>query len=512
MHDRPRLSRDLVASPAFADRSAVELPPAEILDLPERVVQFGTGAFLRGFAEYFIDEANRAGKFDGLVVAVGSTGSSRDVLLNEQEGLFTLAIQGLQNGAARRRYRVVSSLSRALSARDAWDAVLALARDPNIELVISNTTEVGIVLDETDAFDDVPPGSFPAKLARFLFERARAFDFDVARGLVVLPCELIEDNGEALRTIVHHHARRWNLDARFTGWLDEAVRFCNTLVDRIVPGSPPRDEAERVEALVGYRDGLLTACETYALFAIEGDEQLRKRLRIADADASIIITSDIRPYRERKVRILNGGHTASVPLALLAGLSTVREAVEHPRVGAFVRRAIVDEIVPSLDVPDAEAFARDVLARFANPYIRHALIDITLHAATKMRVRVVPSIVAYTERYQRPPNALAFGFAAYLAFMRGEIQSERRAAGLTVPGDVEGERIREAWHTVDLHSADEITAFAERMCRDQSLWGIDLATVPGFTALVAEHLVRIRRSGAVAALDQFLTEPVTALT
>src|SRR3954468_13381512 len=189
MHDRPRLSRDLVASPAFADRSAVELPPAEILDLPERVVQFGTGAFLRGFAEYFIDEANRAGKFDGLVVAVGSTGSSRDVLLNEQEGLFTLAIQGLQNGAARRRYRVVSSLSRALSARDAWDAVLALARDPNIELVISNTTEVGIVLDETDAFDDVPPGSFPGKLARFLYERARAFDFDVGRGLLILPCE-----------------------------------------------------------------------------------------------------------------------------------------------------------------------------------------------------------------------------------------------------------------------------------------------------------------------------------
>jgi tagaturonate reductase len=512
MHERPRLSRDLVASPAFADRSDVEVPPPSILDLPERVVQFGTGAFLRGFAEYFVDEANRAGVFDGSIVAVASTGSARDVILNEQEGLFTLAIQGIENGVARRRHRVVASLSRALAARDAWDAVLALARDPNLELVISNTTEVGITLDEGDRFDDAPPQSFPGKLARFLYERARAFDFDVARGLVVLPCELIEENGEKLCAIVHQHARRWRLDSRFAGWITDAVHFCNTLVDRIVPGAPPRDEARRAEELFGYRDGLLTACETYALFAIEGDDDVRRRVRIAGADQRIIVTPDIRPYRERKVRILNGGHTISVPLALLAGLATVRDAVEHPRVGAFMRRAILDEIVPSLDVPDGDAFASDVLARFANPYIRHALIDITLHGTTKMRVRVVPSIVSYAARFGRPPAALAFGFAAYLAFMRGEVQSERRAAGRTVPDDSEGERIRDAWHDVDFHSADDLAAFVERVCRDRSLWGIDLAAVAGFSELVAEQLSRIRRRGVTAALDAFLTEPAIALS
>src|SRR5579885_3673340 len=363
MHDRPRLSREVVASLAVAGLPDLEAPPAHVLELPEQVIQFGTGAFLRGFAEYFVDEANRKGVFDGSIVAVSSTGSSRDVTLNEQDGLFTLAIQGIDNGRARRRYRIVASLCRAITPRDELDAVLELARDPAIELVISNTTEVGIKLDETDTFDANPPRSFPGKLTRFLYERARAFDFDPARGLVVLPCELIEDNGEELCAIVHQLARRWRLDQRFAAWLTDGVEFCNTLVDRIVPGAPPRDDAERVQEILGYRDGLLTACETYALFAIEGDERVRQRLRIAEADPRIIVTPDIRPYRERKVRILNGAHTISVPLALLAGLETVCDAVESDRVGAFMRRAMLDEIVPSLDVPDAETFARDVLER-----------------------------------------------------------------------------------------------------------------------------------------------------
>jgi tagaturonate reductase len=257
---------------------------------------------------------------------------------------------------------------------------------------------------------------------------------------------------------------------------------------------------------------MLTACEPYALFAIEGDEDVRRRIRIADADPRIIVTPDIRPYRERKVRILNGGHTISVPLALLAGLETVREAVENERVGGFMRRVMLDEIVPSIDVPDAETFARDVLERFANPYIRHALIDITLYGTTKMRVRIVPSILAFAERFGRAPSALAFGFAAYLAFMRGELHTERRASGLSVPEDGEGERIRRAWLEVDLHSDEAIATFVTAICGDEALWHADLSAVPGFAPLVAEHLIRILRSGATAALDSFLSEPANALS
>ena len=501
--DRPRLSREVVASPAFAADAEVELPPLSTLALPETVVQFGTGAFLRGFADYFIDEANRRGTFGGSVVAVSSTGSSRDAVLNEQDGLYTLAIQGLERGEARRRYRVISSVNRAISASDDWDAVLALARDPAIRVVISNTTEVGIAFDEADSFDARPPRSFPGKLTRFLYERAVHFDFAVEQGVVVLPCELIEDNGSALGAIVGALARNWQLGERFKQWIKEAVEFRNTLVDRIVPGALPKDEAERLERAFGYRDGMVTACETYALFAIEGDERLRARLGFAD-DARIVIATDIRPYRERKVRVLNGGHTISVPVALLAGLETVREATDDNLVGAFMRRAILDEIVPSLDVPDAEPFARDVLQRFANPYIRHALIDITLHTTTKMRVRVVPSIVQYVERFDQPPEALAFGFAAYLAFLRGEIQVERRASGLPVPEDREGERIRSAWARVKHGSDQALRDFVREMCADVALWGTDLSMLRGWCELVSDNLLRIVEYGMRPALEQHL--------
>ena len=220
-----------------------------------------------------------------------------------------------------------------------------------------------------------------------------------------------------------------------------------------------------------------------------------------------MVAADIRPYRERKVRLLNGAHTVTVPAALLAGLETVHDAVSDERVGAFMRRALFDEIVPYLDVPDAEEFARDTMARFANPFIRHALIDITLYQTTKMRVRIVPSIVAFYDRTGRVPQALAFGVAAYLAFMRGDVQTERRAAGLAVPDDGEGDRVRDAWHGVDLASDASIISYARAVCRDDVVWGIDLAHIPGFAAAVGEHLVRILRVGALAAIDTLITEP-----
>jgi tagaturonate reductase len=509
MPARPRLSRELVASLALAERTGVELPPVAALELPEKVVQFGTGAFLRGFAEYFIDEANRRGQFGGSVVAISSTGSYRDAALNEQDGLFTLAIQGVEGSAARQRHRVVASLSRAVSARDEWSAVLELARSQDVQIVISNSTEVGIVLDEDDRFDANPPRSFPGKLTRFLAERARAFDYDERRGVVVLPCELIDDNGDTLREIVHTLARRWALGARFERWLAAGVTFCNTLVDRIVPGVVAMEEANRVGRLFGYRDGLVTACESYALFAIEGDDRLRAKLGFADADARIIVAPDIRPYRERKVRVLNGTHTISVPVALLAGHETVRDAVANERVGRFIRRVMFDDIVPSLDAPGAEEFANEVLERFANPYIQHSLIDITLYGTTKMRVRVVPSIVDHYRRVGRSPASLAFGFAAYLAFMRGDVQAERRTMGLPVPEDGEGDRLREAWLDADSHSDSSLAGLARRVCADRSLWDADLTALNGFADAVADHLVRIVRHGIQSALDAYLTEPAT---
>lgn len=499
----PSLGAALVCSPAMRARDDIALPTAAMLELPEKAVQFGTGAFLRGFVDCILDDANRDGTFGGRVAVVGSTGSGRKQRLNEQDGLYTLSVQGVENGAPREQLRVISSIHRALSASDDWDAVLACARNPALELVFSNTTEVGIALDEDDRFDLAPPASFPGKLTRFLYERARAFDFDPAAGVIMIPCELIEQNGDRLRDIVLTLARRWQLDDSFASWIEQAVPFCNTLVDRIVPGTPKGEQVARLERILPYHDDMLTVCETYRLFAIEGDASLRARLPFA-GESGVIVAPDIRPYRDRKVRLLNGAHTITVPAALLCGCETVRGALEHETVGAFIRSALLDDIVPSVDVPGAESFARDVLDRFANPYVHHALIDITLQQTMKMRVRVIPSIVEHVKRVGSLPRSLVFGFAAYLDYMRGELQDERRAAGLPVPADDQGAVVRERWSVADM-SPDSIAEVVRDVSSDTALWAHDLGAIPGFVGAVTEQLLRIRERGALAALEAYIS-------
>jgi tagaturonate reductase len=305
-----------------------------------------------------------------------------------------------------------------------------------------------------------------------------------------------------LRDLVLALAGRWKTEPEFASWLTH-VPFCNTLVDRIVPGSPRHEQAAELGEALGYDDAMLTICEPYRLFAIEGDAALRERLRFADADPGIVVAEDIAPYRERKVRLLNGAHTSFVSLALLAGCTTVREAVAHPALGAFLRSVLFDEIVPSVAVPGAEGFAREVLDRFANPYLNHALWDITLQGTAKFRVRLVPIIAAYARRTGQAPRALALGFAGYLALQRGELQAARAADGELVPADAAGDTVRAHWSGVS-DDPEQLAAFVRAACCDVELWGTDLNIVPDFADLVAEHLVRIRRDGVSAALGTLL--------
>ena len=500
MTSRPILSPSLI--PTLEARDELTLPSAAQLALPERAVQFGTGALLRGLVDALLDDANRQALFDGRVVMIGSTGSGRDRAINDQGGLFTLVVQGLVDGQAKREFRVVSSVSRALAASTQWAEVLRCAENPGLELIFSNTTEIGIVLDETDVA--TPPGaqaprSFPAKLAAFLLHRARWSRFDPARAPVVIPTELIEGNGDKLRGIVTTLTKGWSVEPEFAAWLD-GVPFCNTLVDRIVPGAPDESHAAELRALLPYDDGMITIAEPYRLFAIEGGDALRARLRFAGADEGIIVAGSITPYRLRKVRLLNGAHTSFVSLAILAGCQTVREAVEHPAVGAFLRSALLDEIVPSVDVPGAEGFARDVLARFANPYLQHQLWDITLQGTTKFRVRVVPSILDFVRATSSVPRALALGFAAFVAFQQGTLQEARRRAGATVPADALGEAIQSRWREMGDDGA-ALGEFVRSVSADTELWGADLAAIPGFVEVVTEHLATIRERGAVAAIE-----------
>jgi tagaturonate reductase len=477
----------------MAPRPRLQRAGSEGSALPERAVQFGTGAFLRGFIDDFIDRANARGLFNGRIVAIGSTGSNRDQALREQDGLYTLAVRGIDRGTVVDERRVVSSLSRALSAADDWAGVLELARSPELELVFSNTTEVGIVLSETDSFNDAPPASFPGKLSRFLFERARAFDF-TGNGVTVIPCELIEDNGDKLREIVKALAQRWQLDSRFTQWLDSDVRFCNTLVDRIVPGFPKGDDAEQLQEQLGYDDALLTCCEPYRLFAIEGDTQLHAALPWTAVDDGIIVADDIAPYRARKLYILNGAHTLFVSVALMLGCETVREAMEQPEIEAFVRRAVFEEIVPTLEADGAAEFAETVLDRFRNPFIRHALLDITLQHTMKIRYRIIPSIQRYVAKHGEIPHALAFAFAAFLHYKLTSTGDQQRPDANAAP----------ILAAADRHG-DDARGFVTDICANEALWGSNLTALPEFTEIVTNFLVAMRAQGIRAVLPNQFT-------
>lgn len=505
----PRLTAALLADPSWRATASVSVPTPATLALPERAVQFGTGAFLRGFIDYFLDVANARGQFNGRVVAIGSTGSGREGAFAAQDGLYTLVSRGITRGASSEERRLIGVVSRVLSAATDWEAVLACARAPELTTIFSNTTEVGIVFDPGDRFDASPPVSFPGKLTRFLYERATTFAFDASHGLIVVPCELIAQNGAALRALVMRFTELWRLDARFVPWLNANVTFCNTLVDRIVPGTPAGADATSLADALGYRDDLLTTAEHFRQFVIEGPDTLAERLGFVTHDSGIIIAKDIEPYRQRKVRLLNGTHSISVATALMCGCVTVHDAMTHPGVRAFMRRVLLSEIVPTLDVPDAERFARSVLERFENPFIRHALFDITLHGTAKLRVRIVPTLVRAAEMRGSVPDALAFGFAAHLCFLRGDLQRRRVVAGLPVPPDEAGARIRAAWATSPESDRIALHTMVRAILSDTEMWGTDLSQLATFTDAVTLHLSRIITLGADRALGTVLT---TALT
>jgi len=501
----PLLNKQLLGAPPFQQREDLPAPDPAVFDLPEKVVQFGTGGFLRAFADYFIDRANRQGRFNGRVVMVQSTGRRRAEALDAQDGLYTLWVRGLDAGRPVSSFMPLAAVSRALSAQDAWADVLACARNPDLELIISNTTEVGLTLDETDGPDGNPPRSFPGKLTAFLHARAVHFDYASDKGLVLLPCELLENNGDMLRRIVLALATRWGLGKRFGEWLTAANVFCNTLVDRIVPGAPIPEEQAACEATLGYQDALLTVGEVYRLWAIEGDAALRRRLGFAEADPGVLVTDDITPYRERKIRLLNGGHTLTVPIGFLIGNAMVLDHVQHPLTGPFIEALLRREIGPSLDVDPATVppYIDEVLERWRNPFLKHRLLDITLQSTTKMRHRVVPSLLRHYEKTHTVPHGMALGFAGYLHFMQGTPRPDGRVYGEKngvryLINDDKAPYFADAWAALP-PSADR-ARLVDPVCADETLWGTDLTGLPGFAGAVSAYLTQLRDEGVDAAL------------
>jgi tagaturonate reductase len=463
-------------------------PGAALFELPEKVLQFGTGVLLRGLPDYFIDEANRQGLFNGRVVVVKSTDSGDAGAFDRQDGLYTLCVRGIENGKKTEENIICSAISRVLSARDQWREILQLAHRPEMQIIVSNTTEVGIQLVEDDIRRQ-PPGSFPGKLLGFLYERYQAFGGSAESGMVIVPTELIVDNGKKLAAIVKELAQISQVEAGFLLWLEQHCRFCSSLVDRIVPGKPDATALQQLQHDLGYTDELLAISEVYRLWAIEGDEKVRSVLSFAAADPGVVIEPDIEIYRELKLRLLNGTHTLSCGLAVLAGFGTVKQGMDDPGFAAFVADLMLKEIAPAIPyripMEEAREFGLRVLDRFRNPHLQHQWMSITMQYSSKMKSRVIPVLLEHYKKHDQPPPHIALGFAGHLLFMR----SEKKEGW-----DDKAGYYFELWQG---RSPAEVVKGA---LGNMSLWGADLTTLKGFEAAVFEQLGILMDKGAATAL------------
>lgn len=459
--------------------------------MPEKIIQFGTGVLLRGLPDYFVNKANAQGIFNGRIVVVKSTSTGGTDAFSEQSNIFSHSIRGIEDGNQVDDAVINTSISRTLAAASDWTAILECARNQEINIVISNTTEVGIQLTDDDISAN-PPVSFPGKLTAYLLERYRAFNGSAESGMVIVPTELIVGNGPKLKAIVLEQARRHNPDEGFISWLENDNHFCSSLVDRIVPGKPDAETIEALSQKQGFRDDLLIVSEVYRLWAIEGGQHVRDVLSFAQADKGVVIEPNIDLFRELKLRLLNGTHTLASGLAYLHGLDTVREAMENAETAQFIERVMLNELAPAIpykvDPAQAQEFGRQVLDRFRNPFIRHQLIDITVQYTAKMKMRNIPTLLNHYQQSEEVPALFAKGFAAFLRFMKpvvhkdGGYYGERDGQPYSIRCDSAAyfdEKWKNAASPVDL---------AQQVLSDVSLWDTDLTLLPGFAEAVKGHM------------------------
>ena len=473
---------------------------------PEKVMQFGEGNFLRAFADNFFDIANEKAGFNGKVALIQPIAQGLTDLLNKQEGLYTLYLRGSDKGVKVDEKRVISAVSRCINPYGDWDKVLELARSADLEIVVSNTTEAGIVHDTESAFDQEPPVSFPAKLTRVLYERYTAGQ----KGVVVLSCELIDNNGRELQKCVNQYIDDWKLDSGFRTWVNEENLFCSTLVDRIVPGRirDPK-EAEALAAANGYEDPLTDVGEFFGIWVIEGPQELEERLPFRKAGVPVIVVPDVTPYKKRKVRILNGAHTGFVPGAYLAGYDIVRDCMHDETILGYMNRMLYDEVIPTLPLEkkDLEDFARAVQDRFNNPFVNHELMSISLNSTSKWRARNMPSFLDYVQGKGKLPPCLTTSFAAYVAFYSSEPQALteqglicRRPKGNEYTVNDDRSVLEFYWQ----HRNDSPEELIHAVMTNEDMWGTDLTKVNGFEAAAAGILKTIRTEGALKAFENCL--------
>lgn len=431
--------------------------------MKETVLQFGTGNFLRGFADYFINELNEQGLYGGKIVVVSPTNSKSVDKINAQNGKYNLILRGIENGNEISSINEINSISRAINSYEDFDGFLSLAQNPDLRFIISNTTEAGISFDDTCKITDKPASSFPAKLTQFLYERYK----NNLNGFVNLACELIDNNGKELEKCVIKYAEKWELGKDFITWIKSENTFCNTLVDRIVTGYP-KDEAELIFDEIGYRDNLLDTAEPYHLWVIEGD--FEDELPLQKAGFNVIWTDNVKPYKKMKVRILNGSHTSLVFPSLLCNVETVGESLKDEQLNAFLNTCLFDYILPMLDDTDEiKSFANAVLERFSNPYIRHLWKSISLNSVSKFTARVLPTVNDYIDKKNLMPKPLVFSLACLIEYYKVN-------------------EVTDSEYAVDYIKNNDIKS----ILANTDLWGQELS---GMLDIVNESLKKIHRDG-----------------
>ena len=490
----------------------VVVPDETIFDLPEKVLQFGTGVLLRGLPDYFIDQANRKGIFNGRIVVVKSTTHGDTQAFDKQDGLYTLCIRGIEDGIKKEENIINASISRVLSAAEEWEQILECAHNHHMQVIISNTTEVGIQL----VHDDVrhhPPKSFPGKLLAFLYERFKAFHGSESSGMVIVPTELIPDNGRKLEAIVLELAHLNGLEESFIDWLESSNHFCNSLVDCIVTGKPDAIVQANLEQAFGYTDELLTMSETYRLWAIEGGQHVKEVLNFTQCNESVVIAPDIELFRELKLRLLNGTHTLSCGLAFLAGCETVKQAMDDANVSAYISQLMQDELANAIpytvDFDAAQAFGRKVLDRFRNPHINHLWLNITVQYSSKMRMRCVPLLINHYHKIGTVPELFAAGFAAYLLFMKGvskvdeKVYGERSGVRYLIQDD-QAPVMYKRWQS------QSPAGVVKSTLGDIAFWGSDLSLLSGFQESVHQHLLSMIDKGVKGSLENIQIKKAVA--
>jgi tagaturonate reductase len=492
-------------------RDNISVPEMQVFDLPEKVLQFGTGVLLRALPDYFIDKANKQGIFNGRVVVVKSTESDSSAF-DRQDGLYTVCIRGAEQDRLIEENIINASISRVLSAKNQWQQILDCAKNPEMKIIFSNTTEVGIQLVDDDVHA-APPISFPGKLLAFLYHRFLAFNGSAESGMIIVPTELITDNGSRLESIVLELAHRNGLDYKFIEWLENHNRFCNSLVDRIVTGKPDAARYKEIAAQLGYDDELMTASEPFRLWAIEGDEVVKQVLSFCRVDEGVIIEPDITLHKELKLRLLNGTHTFNCGLAFLCGFTITREAITHPLFSAFARQLMHEEIAPAIPYAiDAQVktdYANRVFNRFCNPFIDHQWQSITTQYTSKMNMRNVPLLVQHYKNNNHAPGHMVTAFAAYLLYMKairtenGRYWGERNGEAYEINDDAAG-IFYEAWQQYNTHE------LVTNILGHKNLWNADLAALPGFTNAVQEALEAIITTGPINVIAQLQQKPVIA--